>query len=137
MGRDYAGLILENTDKGLVLSQIECKKADKGEAEQVNSSVGLTQNTVYLKVRFSCDGKKIKASEGGNDLIVICNFSYSLDGKKFLPLGNPFQEGRDNGLAPKSACSVPVRLLLPIWRMDRCRLVPNYKEMIRFLFLSL
>ena len=40
--RDYAGLILENTDKGLVLSQIECKKADKGEAEQVNSSVGLT-----------------------------------------------------------------------------------------------
>ena len=69
MGRDYAGLILENTDKGLVLSQIECKKADKGEAEQVNSSVGLTQNTVYLKVRFSCDGKKIKASEGGNDLI--------------------------------------------------------------------
>ena len=78
MGRDYAGLILENTDKGLVLSQIECKKADKGEAEQVNSSVGLTQNTVYLKVRFSCDGKKLKASEGGNDLIVMCNFSYAI-----------------------------------------------------------
>lgn len=29
MGRDYAGLILENTDKGLVLSQIECKKQIK------------------------------------------------------------------------------------------------------------
>lgn len=114
MGRDYAGLILENTDKGLVLSQIECKKADKGEAEQVNSSVGLTQNTVYLKVRFSCDGKKLKASEGGNDLIVMCNFSYSLDGKKFLPLATLFRQGRDNGLAPKSACSVPVRLLLPM-----------------------
>ena len=109
MGRDYAGLILENTDKGLVLSQIECKKADKGEAEQVNSSVGLTQNTVYLKVRFSCDGKKIKASEGGNDLIVMCNFSYSLDGKKFLPLGNPFQarEGQWIGAKVGMFCTRP------------------------------
>ena len=109
MGRDYAGLILENTDKGLVLSQIECKKADKGEAEQVNSSVGLTQNTVYLKVRFSCDGKKLKASEGGNDLIVMCNFSYSLDGKKFLPLGNPFQarEGQWIGAKVGMFCTRP------------------------------
>ena len=109
MGRDYAGLILENTDKGLVLSQIECKKADKGEAEQVNSSVGLTQNTVYLKVRFSCDGKKIKASEGGNDLIVMCNFSYSLDGKKYHPLGNPFQarEGQWIGAKVGMFCTRP------------------------------
>ena len=30
MGLDYAGLILENTDKGLVLSQVSCRKADKG-----------------------------------------------------------------------------------------------------------
>lgn len=29
MGRDYAGLVLENTDKGLVLSQVECDRADK------------------------------------------------------------------------------------------------------------
>lgn len=63
MGRDYAGLILENTDKGLVLSQIECKKADKGQPEQTNSSTDLTQNTVYLKVRFSCDGKRSKPAK--------------------------------------------------------------------------
>ena len=109
MGRDYAGLILENTDKGLVLSQIECKKADKGEAEQANSSVGLTQNTVYLKVRFNFDGKKIKASEGGNDLIVMCNFSYSLDGKKFLPLGQSFQarEGQWIGAKVGMFCTRP------------------------------
>jgi len=41
--------------------------------------------------RFSCDGKKIKGSEGGHDLIVMCNFSYSLDGKKYESLGVPFQ----------------------------------------------
>lgn len=29
MGLDYAGLILENTDKGLMLSQVECPKAEK------------------------------------------------------------------------------------------------------------
>ena len=51
--------------------------------EEVKAAVDLSQNTVYLKVRFSCDGKKIKGSEGGHDLIVMCNFSYSLDGKKY------------------------------------------------------
>ena len=91
MGRDYAGLVLENTDKGLVLSQVECDRADKGKPEEVKAAVDLSQNTVYLKVRFSCDGKKIKGSEGGHDLIVMCNFSYSLDGKKYESLGVPFQ----------------------------------------------
>ena len=51
MGRDYAGLVLENTDKGLVLSQVECDKADKGKPEEVKAAVDLSQNTVYLKVR--------------------------------------------------------------------------------------
>ena len=109
MGRDYAGIILENTDKGLVLSQVECKRADKGKPEQANASVALSQNTVYLKVRFSCDGKKIKGSEGGHDLIVMCNFSYSLDGKKYHPLGNPFQarEGQWIGAKIGMFCTRP------------------------------
>ena len=109
MGRDYAGIILENTDKGLILSQVECKRADKGKPEQANASVDLSQNTVYLKVRFSCDGKKIKGSEGGHDLIVMCNFSYSLDGKKYHPLGNPFQarEGQWIGAKVGMFCTRP------------------------------
>ena len=109
MGRDYAGIILENTDKGLILSQVECKRADKGKPEQANASVDLSQNTVYLKVRFSCDGKKIKGSEGEHDLIVMCNFSYSLDGKKYHPLGNPFQarEGQWIGAKVGMFCTRP------------------------------
>ena len=109
MGRDYAGIILENTDKGLILSQVECKRADKGKPEQANASVDLSQNTVYLKVRFSCDGKKIKGSEGGHDLIVMCNFSYSLDGKKYESLGNPFQakEGQWIGAKVGMFCTRP------------------------------
>lgn len=109
MGRDYAGLILENTDKGLVLSQVECKGADKGKAEQVKSSVNLSQNTIYLKVRFSNENKKIKNSEGGNDMTVMCNFSYSLDGKKFEPLGAAFQarEGQWIGAKVGMFCTRP------------------------------
>ena len=109
MGRDYAGLILENTDKGLVLSQVECLRADKGKPEEVRASVPLSQNTVYLKVRFSCDGKKIKGSEGGHDLIVMCNFSYSLDGKKYESLGVPFQarEGQWIGAKVGMFCTRP------------------------------
>ena len=109
MGRDYAGLILENTDKGLVLSQVECLRADKGKPEEVRASVPLSQNTVYLKVRFSCDGKKIKSSEGGHDLIAMCNFSYSLDGKKFESFGAPFRarEGQWIGAKVGMFCTRP------------------------------
>lgn len=81
MGMDYAGLILENTDKGLVLSQVSCKKADKGTPETVNEAIDLKDSTVYLKVKISSDGKKLGKSEGGHDLLVMCDFSYSLDGK--------------------------------------------------------
>ena len=42
MGRDYAGLVLENTDKGLVLSQVECDRADKGKPEEVKAAVDLS-----------------------------------------------------------------------------------------------
>ena len=109
MGRDYAGLILENTDKGLVLSQVACPKADKGGTEQVNGTVDLKDNTLYLRVKFSCDGKKISKSEGGHDLLAMCNFSYSLDGKKYLPLGKPFQarEGQWIGAKVGMFCTRP------------------------------
>ena len=88
---------------------MECKRADKGKPEQSNASVSLTQNTVYLKVKFKCDGKKIKASEGGHDLLVMCDFSYSLDGKKYQPLGNPFQarEGQWIGTKIGTFCTRP------------------------------
>ncbi|MDE6172754.1 MAG: glycoside hydrolase, partial [Bacteroides sp.] len=66
-------------------------------------------NTVYLRVKFSSDGKKISKSEGGHDLLVICNFSYSLDGKKFQPLGKPFQarEGKWIGAKVGTFCTRP------------------------------
>ena len=90
MGMDYCGLILENTDKGTILSQIECIKADKGNSEIVNASKELKDDTVYLRAKFYTDGK-IKTSEGGSDLLVKCDMSYSLNGKNYTSFGKTFQ----------------------------------------------
>lgn len=76
MGRDYAMLSIEDTPQGLVLSQIECLKADRKGTETVNATINLKEDTFYLRV---------KVAKGG-----VCSFSYSLDGKKFLSLGNNF-----------------------------------------------
>lgn len=109
MGRDYAGLVLENTGQGLVLSQVSCPKAEKGASEQVEESVPLADNTVYLRVHFEADGSKIAESEGGHDLRVVCRFSYSLNGRKYKPLGEPFQarEGQWIGTKVGMFCTRP------------------------------
>ena len=90
MGRDYAAIVLENTENGLVLSQVECKKADSGKPEKVNESTPLANSTVYLKARFSTDFEKIAKSEGGHDIVVMCEFSYSTDGKRYVEAGEPY-----------------------------------------------
>lgn len=109
MGMDYAALVLENTASGLTLSQVMCHGADKGQPEQVNASVGLKEGTVYLRVKFGCDGRKIAQSEGGHDLLVTCDFSYSTDGRTFSPLGTTFQarEGKWIGTKVGTFCTRP------------------------------
>lgn len=106
MGLDYAGLILENTNKGLTLSQLACIKADQGTPEQVNASVALTDGTIYLRVKFSTNGEKEKEAKGST---VTCNFSYSIDGKKFQPMGNSFKakEGKWIGAKVGTFCTRP------------------------------
>lgn len=94
MGLDYAGLILENTDAGLQLSQVECKQADKGTVEQANATVRLQDGTVYLKATFRN---------------TLCTFSYSLNGKKYISFGQPFQvrEGKWIGAKIGTFCTRP------------------------------
>ena len=62
MGLDYAGLILENTDKGLMLSQVECPKAEKGTPEQVNASIPLTFLSWRLSICLPWLGRGCPAS---------------------------------------------------------------------------
>lgn len=97
MGQDYALLSLENTANGLVLSQAECLKAERGTPEQVNATVTLKDPTVYLRVTIKTGS--------------VCTFSYSTDGKKFADLGKSFQakEGKWIGAKVGTFCSRPVR----------------------------
>jgi len=95
MGLNYALLSLENTKEGLILSQNECKNADKGSVEVVNEFVTLKESTVYFKVTFN------KAAQ--------CEFSYSTDGKNFKKLGKSFQarEGKWIGAKVGTFCTRP------------------------------
>ncbi len=109
MGRDYAALVMENTKEGIVLSQVECNKADRGGKEAVNASVKLTDKTVYLKAKIYATNKNIKESEGGSDQLVYCEFSYSIDGKKYQALGNKFQVREGTWIGAKTGvfCTRP------------------------------
>lgn len=87
-GQDYGVITIDNTDKGLVINQSSCKNAPKGNAELINGSEAIIKTTVYFRVEV----KQTKALNKENILEpkATCTFSYSLDGKKFSILGNPF-----------------------------------------------
>lgn len=96
MGRDYGGLILENTASGVVLSQVVCEKADERGQEKVNASVPVSEPWLYLKVHF--------------DKQSLCRFAYSTDGgKSYQSLGEPFQakEGKWIGAKIGTFCTRP------------------------------
>lgn len=82
MGLDYAYLSIVKRPAGLFIAQTVCKNAESHAAEKENTSVPVKGSTFYLRVQVS-DGAG-------------CRFSYSADGKNFLPLGEPFnaREGR-------------------------------------------
>ena len=88
MGMDYATIGIENGENGLVLTQNSCLKADKSAAETNHASVDFKQSTVFLKVDIKQSRNKNK--EGILQPTGTCTFSYSLDGKKFIPFGEPF-----------------------------------------------
>lgn len=96
MGLDYAVLSFENTAKGFTLSQAECLKADKGTTEIVHQSVEVAQSAVYLRI-------VVKNA-------TTCTFSYSLDNKRFSPLGKEFKlrEGQWIGAKMGLFCTRPV-----------------------------
>lgn len=109
LGMDYAALVVENTADGLMLSQVECVKADKGNTETVNEKAALKDSTFYLRAKIYDTGKKISESEGGHDQIVMCEFSYSTNGKKYHSIGKAFQlkEGKWIGAKYGLFCTRP------------------------------
>jgi len=76
MGSDYAYIGVHKTGDAVSVSQVDCKDADRGAAERQAASAEVRAGTVYLRVSVS-----------GN---ALAHFSYSTDGAKFIPMGEPF-----------------------------------------------
>lgn len=96
MGLDYALLAFEKNEKGFILSQTECLKADKGNLEKMNGSIDIKDATIYLRVKMTKNA--------------MCKFSYSIDNKKYINLGNSFKvkEGKWIGAKIGTFCSRPI-----------------------------
>ena len=104
MGLDYSTLELYYDGQQVLLQRRECTDADAGNAERTAESIpletvlsdsGKPYCTVYLKV--SIHGRNATAGKGGDwPPVVLCDFSYSPDGRKFRPLGPAFtaREGK-------------------------------------------
>lgn len=107
MGMSYAAIYIESTEKGLTLNRTTCLEADKGNPEKMDASVPLTSAEIYLKVAIE---QSKKADKDGTLIpTATCTFSYSLDGKKFSTLGNPFSalEGKWIGAKVGLFCTRP------------------------------
>ena len=82
MGLDYAYVSVKKKAGGLFISQTILKDAASGTKGKESAALPLKSNTFYLRVKVSKDA--------------VCNFSYSTDGKSFLPVGERFtaRQGR-------------------------------------------
>lgn len=87
-GNDYAYLAISQDGKGYKISQVRCKNAEKGTAEEVVAEKRIGTNTAYLRVNVSGPDAK-------------CRFSYSEDGQRFTPIGEEFTALPDKWIGAK------------------------------------
>jgi len=106
-GIDYAYISLKQTPKGLVIGQTICIDAEHGSAERKLETIPVAASTVYFKVsvknilptdpNFSTYNKAENATFGN----ALCTFSYSLDGKDFKQIGEPFSAKKGKWVGSK------------------------------------
>ncbi len=84
MGLKYAAIGFERQEDNVVLTQFDCLKAEKGEAERVNATIPFRDGDVWLRCKIS------KGSDKDGNPSMLCKFSYSTDGKKYIPFGEEF-----------------------------------------------
>lgn len=86
-GLDYAYLSVVKKQDGLYVSQTICQNADQGSAERETTGVKLGGNTFWLRVRV--------------DENAVCSFSYSVDGKTYVPVGQQFKARKGKWIGAK------------------------------------
>jgi beta-xylosidase len=88
MGGDYSYLSLSGTEKDLSLAQVICLDAEKGGQERIVQERPLENGSVFLRVKVTSPD-------------ALCEFSYSLDGTTFTPIGEPFTAKPDKWIGAK------------------------------------
>jgi len=108
MGMDYSALkFVDTPDRGIVLQYVCCQKADKGSAEKVMEEVAIGSEKLPepYTVKYAVDDiptsrtasqevwLRVKVhSEGmANGIKGFAQWSYSLDGRKYVKIGTPFE----------------------------------------------
>ena len=76
MGMDYAHLAVKRTPAGFRLVKTVCQDAPKGNAEIVEAETPVAGGSVFLRLKVGAG--------------VVCHFSFSHDGEKFLALGEKY-----------------------------------------------
>jgi beta-xylosidase len=87
MGLDYAYVSVRKKPEGLFVSQTVGKEAEGGAPGKAGPGIALKSNTFYLKVKVSQNA--------------VCSFSYSGDGKLFLPIGESFTARKGKWIGAK------------------------------------
>lgn len=89
MGWDYARLAVVKEDEQFVLRLITCKDAEQGGCEEAHQVTLLPASHCYaagLYPNYELDVYlRVRVDKGG-----VCHFSYSTDGKRYIPAGKPF-----------------------------------------------
>ena len=87
MGWNYAYLALVKKENGYALQQSTCMDAEKKNPEVIVATKEISESKVFLRVQVKSGA--------------ICHFSYSTDGKKFIPFGEPFQARQGKWIGAK------------------------------------
>lgn len=88
MGNDYAYLAISKDEKGYKVSQVICKDALTGGAEEVVAEKRISTSVAYLKVDVTAPDAR-------------CRFAYSEDGKSFQTIGQEFYAKPDKWIGTK------------------------------------
>lgn len=88
MGGDYSYLCISKEKKNFSLSQVICKNAETGGREEQFNTTPLNDSLIYMRVSIHSPNAS-------------CTFSYSLDGKTFIPIGESFIAKPDKWIGAK------------------------------------
>ena len=97
MGWNYSYIALVKKETGFALQQSVCIDAEKKNPETLVATKEINESKIYLRIQVKSGA--------------ICTFSYSTDGRKFIPFGEPFKARQGKWIGAKVGifCQSPLK----------------------------